>query len=267
MVWSSVKPKIIIGRPAASTSISLFSPGMKGEYINKHVGPVSKVNGPTLVPDRGKTSSTTWLMWVITLQSAFVQTTRRVLFVRTVCGVDTTATAKDNHNQCWTVSVMQLIWKEYCSGAKTGDRHKWILSWVRRGQLREEALDKESIWCVVQIHPHCAASASCSAVNTRRWAHPHNPSFVDSEKYRPSVRATHLRRWIKVNVEYKAMHQEKTYCGFLKRHIGHKASVMHWQQAQTGQSTSSQVLLTKPCLWSSVVAKWYIGHQTVCWSL
>ena len=198
----------------AVTAISLFSPGVKGAYINKH-GSCFEGKWSSIGARPRKDIINHMIDAMHHVAKCFCPNDPQGL-VQTVCGVGTTTTVKDNYNQWSTAPVIQLMRKEYYS-AKTGARCKQILSWVAATSVKR-------IW-IKRLFGASYKSIRTAQRHALQWT-PGGEVIrlsLTQKKYRESARAAYLRRWIKTNVECDPSGKNKLRrLRFLKRHSGHK---------------------------------------------
>ena len=208
--------KQIVGMDAA-TAISLFSPGVKGAYVNKRgccfsgkwcdVGP------------RSATDIVNHMLDAMTYVAKSFCPHDPVGLVNAVLGHGHGAagqkTTKD-YDQWAKAELMQLLLTQY-NTAKKRIRRKQILSWVAATSAKR--------WWIKRLF-----GVSYGVIRTaQRHALMWSPGGAEirlslrNKTYRPSARAAYLKRWINVNVECDPAGKNKLRrLRFLRRHSGHK---------------------------------------------
>lgn len=202
----------------ASTAISLFSPGVKGAYVNKSG---CCFNGKW--KDIGVRAGANIVEHVIDsihhVSKAFCPNDSlglvRAVFRHGGGGADASSAERDFRQ--WSESrLVKLLFQEFIN-AKKSIRRKQILSWVA-------ATDVKRFW-IKRMFGVSYGVISTAQRHALMWS-PGGTAIrlsLSKKKYRPSARAAYLKRWLKVNVECDPSGKNKLRrLRFLRRHSGYK---------------------------------------------
>ena len=202
----------------AATAISLFSPGIKGAYVNKN-GSCHSGKWQDIGARAGSQIIRHMVDSIHYVAKAFCPSDPLGL-VRAVFDHATENIVNDNgvanFKQWSSTQLMQLLLREYKS-AKKSSRRKKILSWVA-------ATSTKRMW-IKKLFGVSYGVIRTAQRHALMWAPGGDVIRLSLTKatYRPSARAAYLKRWLKANVECDPTGKNKLRrLRFLRRHSGHK---------------------------------------------
>lgn len=204
----------------AATAISLFSPGVKGAYVNTSG---SCFSGKWCdVGPRAATDIVNHMLDAMNYVAKSFCPEDPVGLVKAVLIHGTADTTKNQkgYDQWSQTELMQLLIKQYNS-AKKRIRRKQILSWVAATSVKRCWIKRlfNVSYGVIRTAQRHAIMWSPGGTEIRL--------SLQKKTYRPSARAAYLKRWLSINVECDPAGKNKLRrLRFLRRHSGHKLYVL-----------------------------------------
>ena len=201
----------------AATAISLFSPGLKGAFVNKK-GCCFDGKWQDIGSRAGKDIVNHVLDAIHHIAKSFCPRDPLGLVGEVLRGADGAGTDSSDHRDYrqWSqTSLVQLFLQQY-TNAKRQLRRKQILSWLASTPVKRSWIKR-----LFNVSYGTIATARRHALMWTPGGTAIRLSLVN-KKYRPSARAAYLKKWLKANVESDPSGKNKARRRrFLKRHSGY----------------------------------------------
>lgn len=235
--WRQARAKIrgtgegcIAPRLDARQIIDLFSPGMKGAYVNRHGCCVKDAWSDVKATRAGKIINHI-IDAMHMIAKAFCPLDSLSLvnavfhFISISADVDTANGGKISYKAWSQQRLLQLLLTEFNKSNKR-DRRRKILSWVASTKVKKKWI------CELFDVTYDALSTARRHANVWLPGGEKCRLYLGKKSYRPSARSVFLRQWVKDNSTYDPAGKKAVITRLLPRYSGYKMYVFDVRKAK-----------------------------------